>query len=156
VTSGREAPPESDPYDLERFVRAQEHDYPSALRELRSGQKRSHWMWYIFPQYRGLGFSATSRRYAIGSVGEAQAFLRHPVLGPRLRECANAVLAIANRSATEIFGSPDDLKLHSSATLFAHLSPPESEFERLLQRYWNGVPDRATLELLHVPEDDVP
>jgi len=140
--------PEPDLFDLNRFVRAQEHDYARALQELRCGRKRSHWMWYIFPQFRGLGSSATSRRYAIGSVAEAQAFLQHPILGPRLRECAAAILAIPNRSATEILGSPDDLKLRSSATLFAHVSPPGSEFEHILQKYWQGEPDRATLDLL--------
>jgi uncharacterized protein (DUF1810 family) len=105
-------------------------------------------MWYVFPQFRGLGFSAMSQRYAIASMDEAQAFLRHPVLGPRLRECASALLAIANRSVTEVFGSPDDLKLHSSATLFALVSPPGSAFEQVLQKYWQGEPDQATLRLL--------
>jgi uncharacterized protein (DUF1810 family) len=147
----REAPPVSDAYNLERFVRAQERDYPQVLRELGSGRKRSHWMWYIFPQFRGLGFSSMSQRYAIGTVGEARAYLRHPVLGPRLRECSNAMLAIANHSAAEILGSPDDLKLRSCATLFAHVSPPGSEFERLLQKYWQGEPDLATLGLLRGP-----
>lgn len=142
---------EADPYDLERFVRAQQHDYARALAELKGGRKRSHWMWYIFPQFRGLGFSSMSQRYAIGSIDEAKAYLRHPVLGPRLTECANAMLAIADRSATEILGSPDDLKLRSSATLFAHVSPPGSEFERLLQLYWQGEPDQSTLELLREP-----
>jgi uncharacterized protein (DUF1810 family) len=141
----------ADPCDLERFVRAQRHDYSRALGELRSGEKRSHWMWYIFPQFRGLGFSSMSQRYAIGSVDEAKAFLRHPVLGPRLAECANAVLAVPDRSATEILGTPDDLKLRSCATLFAHVAPPGSVFERLLQRYWQGEPDRATVELLREP-----
>jgi uncharacterized protein (DUF1810 family) len=144
----REMLREADPFDLDRFVRAQQYDYARALGELRNGRKRSHWMWYIFPQFRGLGFSSMSQRYAIGSVDEAKAFLRHPVLGPRLTECANALLAIADRSATDILGSPDDLKLRSSATLFAHVAPPGSEFERLLQMYWQGEPDQATLELL--------
>lgn len=142
---------DADPYDLERFVRAQQHDYARALGELRNGRKRSHWMWYIFPQFRGLGFSSMSQRYAVGCVDEAKAYLRHPILGPRLTECANAMLAIANRSATEILGSPDDLKLRSSATLFAYVAPPGSEFERLLQKYWQGEPDQATLELLGEP-----
>jgi uncharacterized protein (DUF1810 family) len=144
----RGTPPEPDPYDLERFVRAQERDYLRALAELRSGRKRSHWMWYVFPQVRGLGFSAMSQRYAIASIDEAQAFLRHPVLGPRLRECANALLAIDSRSAKDILGSPDDLKLRSSATLFALVSPPGSAFEQVLQKYWQGEPDQATLRLL--------
>ena len=149
--SDGETQQEADPYDLERFVRAQQHDYARALAELKGGRKRSHWMWYIFPQFRGLGFSSMSQRYAIGSIDEAKAFLRHPVLGPRLTECANALLAIADRSATDILGSPDDLKLRSSATLFAHVSPPASEFERLLQMYWQGEPDQSTLELLREP-----
>jgi len=149
--SDGETQQEADPYDLERFVRAQQHDYARALAELKGGRKRSHWMWYIFPQFRGLGFSSMSQRYAIGSVDEAKAYLRHPVLGPRLTECANALLAIADRSATDILGSPDDLKLRSSATLFAHVSPPASEFERLLQMYWQGEPDQSTLELLREP-----
>ena len=149
--SDSETQQEADPYDLERFVRVQQHDYARALAELRNGRKRSHWMWYIFPQFRGLGFSSMSQRYAIGSIDEAKAFLRHPVLGPRLTECANALLAIADRSATDILGSPDDLKLRSSATLFAHVSPPGSEFERLLQMYWQGEPDQLTLELLREP-----
>jgi uncharacterized protein (DUF1810 family) len=147
----RETHRAADPYDLERFVSAQQHDYARVLAELMTGRKRSHWMWYIFPQFRGLGFSAMSQRYAIGSVDEARAYLRHPVLGPRLTECANALLALPNRSATEILGSPDDLKLRSSATLFAHVAPPGSEFERLLQKYWQGEPDRATLEQLRAP-----
>jgi uncharacterized protein (DUF1810 family) len=147
----RWTPPEPDPYDLERFVRAQERDYLRALAELRSGRKRSHWMWYVFPQVRGLGFSAMSQRYAIASIDEAQAFLRHPVLGPRLRECANALLAIDSRSAKDILGSPDDLKLRSSATLFALVSPPGSAFEQVLQKYWQGEPDLATLRLLEGP-----
>ena len=149
--SDGETQQEADPYDLERFVRAQQHDYARAVAELKGGRKRSHWMWYIFPQFRGLGFSSMSQRYAIGSIDEAKAFLRHPVLGPRLTECANALLAIADRSATDILGSPDDLKLRSSATLFAHVSPPASEFERLLQLYWQGEPDQSTLELLREP-----
>src|SRR5512137_249298 len=103
----------ADPYDLSRFVHAQEHDFERALAELQRGQKRTHWMWYIFPQLDGLGFSATAKHYAIKSVEEAQAYLAHPILGPRLRECAEAVLRIEGRSATAIFGSPDDWKLRS-------------------------------------------
>ena len=108
---------EADPHDLSRFVQAQAADYARALDEIRSGRKRSHWMWYIFPQFAGLGSSPTSRRYAIKSLAEAEAYLRHPVLGPRLRACAEAVLAVEGRSASEIFGTPDDMKLRSSATL---------------------------------------
>ncbi len=137
-----------DPYDLARFVRAQEHDYGQALSEIRSGRKQSHWMWYIFPQFDGLGFSPTSRRYAIRSATEAEAYLRHPVLGPRLVEIAEATAGIDGRSAFEVFGSPDDLKLRSCATLFAKVSPAGSVFERLLARYFDGEPDGETLRLL--------
>jgi uncharacterized protein (DUF1810 family) len=111
-----------DPYDLDRFVQAQAKDYQQALSELRAGEKRSHWMWYVFPQVEGLGHSAMSRRYSIKSAAEAKAYLDHPVLGARLRECFAAVCNIAGRSALEIFGSPDDMKLRSCATLFAAVS----------------------------------
>src|SRR4051794_14255731 len=137
-----------DPYDLGRFVEAQADDYGQALAEIRSGRKRSHWMWYIFPQFVGLGSSPTSRRYAIKSVAEAEAYLSHPVLGPRLAECAEAALRAEGRSAFEIFGSPDELKLRSCATLFACVSPPGSVFHRLLDKYFQGVPDDKTLRLL--------
>jgi uncharacterized protein (DUF1810 family) len=139
-----------DPHDLARFVQAQEDDYDQALSEIRSGRKRSHWMWYVFPQYDGLGSSPTSRRYAIKSLAEAQAYLAHPVLGPRLVECAEAALAIEGRSAYEIFGSPDDVKLRSCATLFARVSPAGSVFERLLDKYCQGQPDAKTLRLLGI------
>ena len=123
-----------DPYDLERFVRTQDGTaYETALAEIRSGRKRSHWMWYVFPQVAGLGFSEMSQRFAIESAAEARAYLAHPVLGPRLVECVEAVLAVKGRSAHAIFGSPDDLKLRSCATLFAQVSPPGSVFERLLE-----------------------
>ncbi len=137
-----------DPHNLSRFVQAQEHDYEQALSEIRAGQKRSHWMWYIFPQFAGLGISPTSRRYAIRSAAEAEAYLADSVLGQRLIECAEAVLSVQGRSASEIFGSPDDVKLWSSATLFAHVSPPGSVFERLLDKYFEGRPDAKTLRLL--------
>jgi uncharacterized protein (DUF1810 family) len=137
-----------DSYDLARFVEAQEHSYARALSEIRSGQKRSHWMWYIFPQFDGLGFSSTSRRYSIKSVAEADAYLRHPVLGPRLLESARATLALEGRSAVEVFGSPDDMKLRSSATLFASVSSAGSVFGQLLDRYFGGEPDDQTLRLL--------
>jgi uncharacterized protein (DUF1810 family) len=137
-----------DPFDLARFEHAQAPVFAQAIAELRAGRKRSHWMWFVFPQYRGLGFSAMSQRYAIRSLEEARAYLAHPVLGPRLRECASAVLAIDGRSAHDIFGSPDDLKLRSCATLFAAVSPAGSEWERLLAKYFDGQPDDATLELL--------
>ena len=128
----------SDLYDLGRFVRAQEDDYEQALAEIRGGRKRTHWMWYIFPQFDGLAFSSTSKHYAIKSVEEAKAYLDHPILGPRLLECAEAVLRVEGRSATEIFGSPDDLKLRSCATLFACVSPPGSVFDRLLEKVLSG------------------
>ena len=137
-----------DPHDLGRFVRAQEGDYERALAEIRAGEKRSHWMWYIFPQYEGLGFSETSRHYAIKSVAEARAYLAHPVLGPRLTECAEAALGVEGRSAREVFGSPDDMKLRSCGTLFAHVSPAGSVFERLLSKYFDGEPDDRTLRLI--------
>jgi len=137
-----------DRYNLERFVQAQQGSYEQALSEIRNGRKRSHWMWYIFPQFAGLGFSRMSRNYAISSVGEATAYLKHPVLGARLIECAEAVLAIEGRSAHEIFGSPDDLKLRSCVTLFASVSEPASVFHRVLEAYFDGVPDSKTLEML--------
>ena len=138
----------ADPHDLGRFVHAQETAHRQALAELRAGRKRSHWMWYVFPQFAGLGLSSTSQRYAIRSVAEAEAYLAHPVLGPRLRECCEAVLGVAGRSAHEIFGSPDDLKLRSCATLFASVSPPGSVFARVLDRYFQGRPDERTLRLM--------
>ena len=137
-----------DPHDLDRFVQAQKDDYERALAEIRAGRKRSHWMWYIFPQYDGLGFSSMAQRYAIKSVAEAEAYLRHPVLGPRLIECAEAVVGVEGKSAHEIFGSPDDVKLRSCATLFARVSPADSVFERLLRKYYPDGPDEKTLRLL--------
>ena len=137
-----------DPHDLGRFVRAQEDDYEQALAEIRAGRKRSHWIWYIFPQVDGLAFSSTSKYYAIKGAEEARAYLDHPVLGPRLRECAEAILGVEGRSAREILGSPDDLKLRSCATLFASVSPPDSVFDRVLAKYYEGRRDERTLELL--------
>lgn len=139
---------ERDPHDLGRFLEAQEGDYERALAEIRSGRKRSHWIWYIFPQFDGLGFSSTSRRYSIKSLAEAEAYLRHPVLGPRLLACAEAALGVEGRSAFEIFGSPDDMKLRSCATLFACVAPAGSVFCRLLDKYFQGQRDEATLRLL--------
>ena len=140
----------SDPFNLDRFVQAQEDDYEQALAEIRSGRKRSHWMWYIFPQIDGLGFSSTSRRYAIKSVAEAEAYLSHPVLGPRLVGCAEAVLSVEGRSALEIFGSPDEMKLRSCATLFASVAPAGSVFDRLIDKYFQGRRDDKTLRLLGI------
>lgn len=137
-----------DPHNLNRFVEAQEDDYERALAEITSGRKRTHWMWYIFPQLDGLGFSSISKHFSIKSIEEARAYLDHPVLGPRLVECAEAVIAIDDLSATEIFGSPDDLKLKSCATLFASVLPPGSAFDRLLAKYYMGARDAKTLQLL--------
>lgn len=135
-------------FHLERFVDAQEADYDRALREIRAGRKQSHWMWYVFPQFAGLGTSPTSQHFAIRSAAEASAYLAHPVLGARLLECAEAVLAVEGRTAGEIFGSPDDMKLRSSATLFASVSPPASPFHRIIERYFQGRADARTLELI--------
>jgi uncharacterized protein (DUF1810 family) len=137
-----------DPHELSRFVHAQAEDYERALREIRSGRKRSHWMWYVFPQIDGLGFSSMSRRYSIKSVAEARAYLDHPVIGRRLVECAEAALSVEGRSASEIFGSPDDMKLRSCATLFASVTPPDSVFARLIDKYFKGERDGRTLQLI--------
>jgi uncharacterized protein (DUF1810 family) len=137
-----------DDFDFARFVEAQRGDYAGALDEIKSGRKQSHWMWYIFPQLEGLGHSPTARRYSIKSLAEARAYLAHPILGERLRECVEALLGIEGQTAHEIFGSPDDLKLRSCATLFAEVSPPASLFQRLLAKYFEGQPDRQTLRLL--------
>ena len=137
-----------DPFDLERFVQAQTDVYDQALIELHNGRKQSHWMWFVFPQIRGLGVSAMSWRYGIQDRAEAVAYLQHPVLGLRLRECCDAVMAVENRSAGQIFGSPDDVKLRSCATLFAAVSPPGSVFERLLAKYFGGAQDASTLQIL--------
>ena len=138
----------SDPYDLDRFLDAQRDDYDRALSEIRAGRKRSHWMWYVFPQIEGLGSSAMSRRFAIRSLAEAKAYASHPVLGARLVECAGAVLGVEGRSASDIFGFPDDMKLRSCATLFSRVSPAGSVFERILDRYFDGRPDAETLRRL--------
>ena len=150
MADARQSDVAGDTHDLNRFVQAQEDDYERALSEVKSGRKRSHWMWYIFPQFDGLGFSATSRRYSIKSVAEAKAYLNHPVLGSRLTECAEPTLRVSERSAYEIFGSPDDMKLMSCATLFAYVSPPGSVFHRLLDKYFQGKYDHKTLGLLGI------
>lgn len=138
-----------DPHDLDRFVSAQQRAYPTALGELRAGAKRSHWIWYIFPQLRGLGRSSTATRYGIASLDEARAYLAHPVLGPRLRECARALAAHTDRSAIEILGSPDDLKVRSSMTLFARAAGDNAaEFRSVLATFYDGVEDAATVALL--------
>jgi uncharacterized protein (DUF1810 family) len=137
-----------DPFDLSRFVQAQDETYDQALSELERGRKQSHWMWYVFPQLDGLGFSPITKRYSIKSEDEARAYLAHPTLGPRLFECAEAILRIDGKSAREILGSPDDLKLKSCATLFARVSPPGSVFEQILEKFYSGERDGATLRLL--------
>lgn len=138
-----------DPFDLDRFVAAQARNFDQALAELRAGQKQSHWMWYVFPQIAGLGSSPTSRHYAIRGGDEATAYLAHPVLGPRLVACCEALLALPPGTPAEhVLGWPDHLKLRSSATLFAQVSPPDSVFARVLDRYFGGEPDARTLQLL--------
>jgi uncharacterized protein (DUF1810 family) len=144
-------PKRDDPYDLARFVQAQRGSYETALAEIRRGEKRSHWMWYVFPQVAGLGGSDNARRYAISGVEEARAYLEHPTLGPRLVACAEAALGVTGRSAREIFGTPDDLKLRSCATLFAEVSDAGSPFHRLLDQYFGGKPDARTLTFLGKP-----
>jgi uncharacterized protein (DUF1810 family) len=142
----------NDPHDLGRFVQAQVDDYDRALAEIKSGRKRTHWMWYVFPQFAGLGFSSTAQFYAIKSVAEVQAYLGHAVLGPRLVACAEAALAVEGKSAHDIFGSPDDLKLRSCATLFAHVAAPGSAFHRLLEKFYDGKRDEKTLALIGAGE----
>lgn len=137
-----------DRFNLQRFVDAQERAYPTVLDELRAGRKRSHWIWFVFPQIAGLGSSATAARYAISSLDEACAFLRHDVLGPRLHECTRLVNAVPDRSIGEIFGSPDDMKVRSSMTLFAHATEDNSDFVELLARYYDGNEDPLTLQRL--------
>jgi len=135
-------------FDLQRFVEAQASIYTSVLDELSAARKRSHWMWFIFPQIEGLGYSAMARRYAISGAAEARAYLAHPLLGARLRECCALLLAADAASAHAIFGSPDDMKLRSSLTLFAQAAPEETVFRELLQKYYGGSPDQATLDRL--------
>jgi uncharacterized protein (DUF1810 family) len=137
-----------DPFDLKRFVHAQEGTYALALSELRLGQKRSHWMWYIFPQIDGLGHSAMAKHYAIKNVEEARGYFNHPVIGARLLECTETVLGIEGRSVVEIFGFPDDMKLESSMSLFAHISETDSVFALVLDKFFSGHRDDKTLQLL--------
>jgi uncharacterized protein (DUF1810 family) len=139
----------ADPYHLERFVEAQSHGvHDRAAGELRAGSKTSHWMWFVFPQVAGLGSSPTSQHYAIGSLAEARAYLEHPVLGPRLVECARAVLAHPERTARQIMGSPDDVKLRSSMTLFALAADAEPVFQQVLDTFFAGERDPRTVQLL--------
>jgi uncharacterized protein (DUF1810 family) len=136
--------------DLERFVEAQDRVYEEVRRELAAGRKMTHWMWFVFPQLRGLGHSATAQYYGIGSREEAVSYLQHPVLGPRLRECVGLVLAVDGATAHAIFGSPDDLKFRSSMTLFAAAAPPEPLFQSALDKYFEGNPDPVTLANLRI------
>ena len=138
----------TDPFNLRRFVEAHEAVYNNVLSELRGGRKRTHWMWFIFPQIAGLGHSSTSKYYAIQGRVEAQHYLDHPILGARLVECSEIVLNVNGRSASEIFGSPDDLKLRSSITLFAALPDSNPVFTHVLEKYFQGEPDTRTLKLL--------
>ncbi len=135
-------------YDLSRFLKAQERDYAQALREIRSGRKRSHWMWYIFPQIQGLGFSHTAQFYAIENLDEAKEYLAHPVLGARLKEISAALLELEGLSASEIFGYPDDLKLRSCMTLFRLADLDCDVFEAVLDRYYDGEPDSRTVRIV--------
>lgn len=134
--------------DLQRFIDAQESDYADALAEIKHGRKRSHWMWYIFPQIRGLGFSEMSKRYAIRDLDEAEAYINHPILGQRQIEICSQLLTSQSDDAYEIFGSPDDMKLRSSLTLFASLPDAYPVFKSVLDKFFQGQPDKATLHLL--------
>jgi uncharacterized protein (DUF1810 family) len=138
----------SDPYHLQRFVDAQNPVYAQACNELRAGEKTTHWMWFIFPQLRGLGHSATAAHFAISSLEEAKAYLQHPVLGARLRECTEIVRAVDGKSVSQIFGYPDDLKFHSSMTLFNAAAPDDLIFQLALAKYFHGSIDQRTTELL--------
>jgi uncharacterized protein (DUF1810 family) len=137
----------TDPFDLDRFVRAQNPVFRAVQAELSRGRKQGHWMWFIFPQVAGLGLSTMSQRYAIGSRAEAKAYLAHPVLGPRLIECTRLVLAVEGRTINAILGAPDDAKFRSSMTLFGEVSD-EPSFDQALGKYFAGEPDDATLEIL--------
>ena len=138
----------ADRFNLERFVDAQAPVYEQVRRELKAGRKESHWMWFIFPQIKGLGQSAMSIRFAIASLDEAKAYLAHPVLGPRLRECATLALDVEGRTSRDIFGSIDEMKFRSSMTLFARAAPDEEVFQRCLHKYFAGAPDPVTLARL--------
>jgi uncharacterized protein (DUF1810 family) len=137
-----------DPFNLERFVAAQDRNYQQVCAELAAGSKRTHWMWFIFPQLEGLGSSPTARRYALTGMAEASAYLTHDTLGPRLRECTGVVNALHGLTALQIFGTPDDMKFRSSVTLFALAAGSESVFHEALARYFDGKPDPVTLQFL--------
>ena len=141
-------PDDTDPYDLQRFVEAQERVYGAVIGELRDGRKRSHWIWFVFPQLRGLGSSPTADRYGISSREEAAAYLAHDVLGPRLRECTRLVAQIDGRSIEEIFGWPDYLKVRSSMTLFARSTDDNADFLAVLEKFYDGEQDAVTVEKL--------
>jgi uncharacterized protein (DUF1810 family) len=145
-------PPVNDPYDLQRFVEAQDPVYDQVCAELRRGQKTSHWMWFIFPQLRGLGRSQIASTFGISSRKEAEAYVRHPVLGKRLKECTHLVNMVEGRPIHQIFGFPDDLKFHSSVSLFANASPDNQEFTDALQKYFGGKLDTRTMEILAAGE----
>ena len=136
--------------DLKRFLEAQENDFGRALAEIKLGRKQSHWIWYIFPQIAGLGFSSTSKFYAIKDRGEAESYLAHPLLGKRLVEISNALLEVEGKTASQIFGSPDDVKLKSSMTMFGALEKTKPVFQIVLDKYFNSAKDRRTLELIGV------
>lgn len=136
----------NDPYNLNRFLLAQAPAIAHVSVELRAGKKRSHWMWFVFPQIAGLGRSETAQRYAIASLDEARAYLAHDILGPRLKECGALVNAVEGCAIAEILGTPDDLKFHSSMTLFARAAPDEPVFKAALQKYFGGEEDQATVE----------
>jgi uncharacterized protein (DUF1810 family) len=138
----------NDPHDLQRFVDAQAPVFERVRSELRAGRKTSHWMWFVFPQVEGLGSSELARRFAISSREEAEAYLAHPVLGPRLLECTRLVNLVERRPIEQIFGSSDDMKFRSSMTLFAHVAPGNGVFQEALQKFFGGQPDPATLERL--------
>ncbi len=140
-----------DPYDLNRFVSAQEGVYERALAELRDGRKRTHWMWFIFPQIDGLGYSPTAKRYSIKTLEEARQYLNHPVLGKRLLECTEAVVSLTSGTVSEIFGYPDELKFKSSMTLFEKIAGLASVFSAALDKYCNGERDTSTLGLIETP-----
>jgi uncharacterized protein (DUF1810 family) len=135
-------------FNLDRFVEAQAPVYRKVVAELEAGRKTSHWMWFIFPQVAGLGHSAMAQKYAIGSADEAAAYLAHPLLGERLRECSALVAAIDDKDITDIFDPPDDRKFHSSMTLFAEVAPDEAVFQDNINKYFDGVPDQATIDRL--------
>jgi uncharacterized protein (DUF1810 family) len=139
----------ADPFDLDRFVTAQSSQYAQALAELRAGKKVTHWIWYVLPQLRGLGSSSRAIRYGIGSVQEAAAYLAHPVLGPRLHECVSAMNALDGLSAVQVLGQVDAAKFRSCVTLFRHVAPADAVFSTALDTFFAGVPDPATLDLLH-------